>query len=176
MYGQQLFKDSCRQLQLKHNDIRKKSWVWVSTIIVCSLVFWLLKFCYSVLYHYHPCGVNQFFKWKCKINIEMFSFLTSIFWALFGWCVIQLYLIGTLQEKCCGVNSYEDWQRTPFTGGNHSFVPDSCCKVVTKGCGNISAGTSNIYTEVSLCLFFVGRRKMCQTHFIYGMWWILIGK
>lgn len=61
--------------------------------------------------------------------------------------VTDAYKLLQEKEKCCGVNSYEDWQRTPFTGGNHSFVPDSCCKVVTKGCGNISKGTSNIYTE-----------------------------
>ncbi|XP_068675030.1 tetraspanin-4-like [Montipora foliosa] len=51
------------------------------------------------------------------------------------------------EEECCGVYNYKDWQRSYFTQGNHSFVPDSCCKKESSGCGNISEGTSSIYTE-----------------------------
>lgn len=53
------------------------------------------------------------------------------------------------KEKCCGVNGYKDWQTTPFTEGNHTFVPDSCCKEVKTGCGVIPGGTdtSKINTE-----------------------------
>ena len=56
----------------------------------------------------------------------------------------------SFQEKCCGVNDYRDWRRTPFTAGNHTFVPDSCCKEVQPGCGVIPDGTDtdNINTEV----------------------------
>lgn len=50
------------------------------------------------------------------------------------------------KEKCCGVNGYKDWQTTPFTNGNHTIVPDSCCKEMKSGCG-IKFSTDNIYTE-----------------------------
>ena len=61
-------------------------------------------------------------------------------------------VVLSLQEKCCGVNGYKDWQRTPFTKGNHTFVPDSCCKEVKTGCGVIPGGTdtSKINTEVTI--------------------------
>ncbi|XP_028518583.1 CD63 antigen [Exaiptasia diaphana] len=39
------------------------------------------------------------------------------------------------QEKCCGINNYRDWQRTPFSNGSHSVVPDSCCQKKKAGCG-----------------------------------------
>lgn len=63
----------------------------------------------------------------------------------------------SLQEKCCGVNNYKDWQRTPFTGGNHTFVPDSCCKEVKTGCGVIPGGTdtSKINTEVHVTVLTI---------------------
>ncbi|XP_078345869.1 tetraspanin-4-like [Oculina patagonica] len=53
------------------------------------------------------------------------------------------------KEKCCGVNDYTDWRRSSFSGGNHTRVPDSCCKDVKPGCGKIPGGTdtSNINTE-----------------------------
>lgn len=51
------------------------------------------------------------------------------------------------EEECCGVYNYTDWQRSYFTQGNHSVVPDSCCKEESSGCGNISEGTNSIYTE-----------------------------
>ncbi|KAJ7373773.1 hypothetical protein OS493_011382 [Desmophyllum pertusum] len=51
------------------------------------------------------------------------------------------------KEKCCGVNNYTDWRRSHFTNGNPSFVPDSCCKEMNPGCGDISEGTDNINTE-----------------------------
>jgi len=37
--------------------------------------------------------------------------------------------------KCCGTNGYEDWQRSTFARGNHSIVPDSCCREPKKDCG-----------------------------------------
>lgn len=58
--------------------------------------------------------------------------------------VTQAYDLLQEKEKCCGVNGYLDWQKTPFTNGNHSFVPDSCCKEVKPGCGDISSGTDHI--------------------------------
>lgn len=63
--------------------------------------------------------------------------------------VTQAFDLLQEKEKCCGVNGYTDWQRTPFTGGNHTFVPDSCCKDVKPGCGVIPGGTdtSKVNTE-----------------------------
>ena len=60
-----------------------------------------------------------------------------------------LYFDFLQQEKCCGVNGYEDWQTTPFTNGSHSIVPDSCCKEVKSKCGN-KFSKDDIYTDVSL--------------------------
>ena len=60
-----------------------------------------------------------------------------------------------MQEKCCGVYGYKDWQKTPFTHGNHSIVPDSCCKEVKQGCGDISAGTENINIGVTAFYFLL---------------------
>ena len=51
-----------------------------------------------------------------------------------------------LQEECCGVNDYRDWQRAKFFNGT-SAVPDSCCKEVKPDCGKTPP--DNIYTEVS---------------------------
>lgn len=61
--------------------------------------------------------------------------------------VTKAYDLLQENEKCCGVYNYTDWWKTPFTQGNHSRVPDSCCKEVKKNCGDISAGTENIYKE-----------------------------
>lgn len=58
--------------------------------------------------------------------------------------VTEAYDLLQEKEKCCGVYGYKDWQKTPFTRGNHSIVPDSCCKEVKQGCGDISAVTENI--------------------------------
>jgi len=35
--------------------------------------------------------------------------------------------------SCCGVDSFDDWKNTAFSGGNN--LPDSCCKDWTKDCG-----------------------------------------
>ncbi|CAH3184594.1 unnamed protein product [Porites lobata] len=50
------------------------------------------------------------------------------------------------KEKCCGVNGYKDWRKTPFTNGSHSIVPDSCCKEMKSECGK-KFSEDNIYTE-----------------------------
>ncbi|EDO47592.1 predicted protein [Nematostella vectensis] len=50
------------------------------------------------------------------------------------------------KEKCCGINGFKDWQRSYYTKGNHSIVPDSCCKTVSKGCG-INFKENDIYTK-----------------------------
>ena len=55
------------------------------------------------------------------------------------------------------MNGYKDWQKTPFTNGNHSFVPDSCCKEVKPGCGDISSGTDHINIDVSTMSYFQPR-------------------
>ena len=60
-----------------------------------------------------------------------------------------LYFDFLQQEKCCGVNGYEDWQTTRFSNGSHSIVPDSCCKEMKSGCGN-KFSKDDIYTDVSL--------------------------
>lgn len=61
--------------------------------------------------------------------------------------VTKAYDLLQEKEKCCGVNGYRDWRNTPFTDGNHSKVPDSCCKEVKPKCGDTSVVTGNIYTE-----------------------------
>ncbi|XP_069762817.1 CD63 antigen isoform X2 [Narcine bancroftii] len=51
--------------------------------------------------------------------------------------------IDTLQKqfKCCGGVQYSDW----FPQLNNT-VPDSCCRVIKKGCGK-NTSASNIYVE-----------------------------
>ena len=36
---------------------------------------------------------------------------------------------------CCGVNSWEEWKNVTTTGLPSGQVPESCCKVEEKGCG-----------------------------------------
>ncbi|XP_031573557.1 CD63 antigen-like [Actinia tenebrosa] len=54
------------------------------------------------------------------------------------------------KEKCCGVNNYTDWQRSPFSNGSHDKVPDSCCHDKKPGCGEkwkTNPPESEIYKE-----------------------------
>ncbi|KAB7496660.1 CD63 antigen [Armadillidium nasatum] len=53
-----------------------------------------------------------------------------------------------LEVNCCGVISYEDWFTTRY--GNGSSVPDSCCLMVTKGCGANIASNSDPGDEIIL--------------------------
>lgn len=54
--------------------------------------------------------------------------------------------------NCCGVESYEDWFPTSY--GNGTDVPDSCCLLISEGCGKDIKNTvdpaDDIETEVSL--------------------------
>ncbi|CAB4005535.1 tetraspanin-4 isoform X3 [Paramuricea clavata] len=65
-----------------------------------------------------------------------------------GWDWIQR------KFECCGVNGTIDWAfYYQKASGSHNIVPDSCCVVENKGCGNpykYSNGTvvSAIYTKV----------------------------
>ncbi|XP_074638092.1 tetraspanin-4-like [Acropora palmata] len=61
--------------------------------------------------------------------------------------VTDAYDLLQKEEKCCGVFNYTDWKKSNFAKGNGTIVPDSCCKEKSEGCGNISEGTSGIYTE-----------------------------
>ncbi|KAL9955410.1 hypothetical protein ACROYT_G036724 [Oculina patagonica] len=38
-------------------------------------------------------------------------------------------------ERCCGCFNYTDWRDSIFTKGNVSVVPDSCCKLPHRHCG-----------------------------------------
>jgi len=42
--------------------------------------------------------------------------------------------VSFVQNKCCGVTDYKDWHKNKDYNASNS-VPDSCCKTVTKGCG-----------------------------------------
>lgn len=59
---------------------------------------------------------------------------------------------NTLQEKeqCCGVMNYTDWEKAKLYNGNHSVVPDSCCREMKAGCGNFAPGfvdKSKVWTK-----------------------------
>ncbi|XP_070563789.1 tetraspanin-4-like [Ptychodera flava] len=45
------------------------------------------------------------------------------------------------QEECCGVTDYRDWF-TAFPNKNGTWLPDSCCKTVTDGCGMTYSNTT----------------------------------
>ncbi|XP_037794555.1 CD63 antigen-like [Penaeus monodon] len=50
---------------------------------------------------------------------------------------------------CCGTNNYTEWEITPF-GKNVTGVPDTCCKIITAGCGHgVFSGnkTETIFTD-----------------------------
>ena len=53
--------------------------------------------------------------------------------------------------NCCGTEDYEDWFATAF--GNGTDVPDSCCLLISEGCGkdikNDVSPEDDIETEVS---------------------------
>lgn len=51
------------------------------------------------------------------------------------------------KEKCCGVTDYKDWQESPFTNKSDGVVPESCCKKMESGCGDISSSQDSIYTK-----------------------------
>jgi hypothetical protein len=44
-----------------------------------------------------------------------------------------------LQFHCCGVANYTDWAQTIKYSSNTN-VPDSCCRVETRSCGEHSRG------------------------------------
>ncbi|KAM9320770.1 CD63 antigen [Gastrophryne carolinensis] len=46
--------------------------------------------------------------------------------------------------QCCGANNSSDWRDTAAYKDTN-FVPDSCCRVISKDCGHNSTA-SNIYT------------------------------
>lgn len=52
--------------------------------------------------------------------------------------VTKAYDLLQEKEKCCGVYNYTDWQLAKVFNGNHSVVPDSCCREMTIGCGNFA--------------------------------------
>lgn len=53
--------------------------------------------------------------------------------------------------NCCGTEDYEDWFDTTF--GNGTDVPDSCCLLISEGCGkgikNDVTPEDDIETQVS---------------------------
>ncbi|XP_020913370.1 CD63 antigen [Exaiptasia diaphana] len=51
--------------------------------------------------------------------------------------------------KCCGINSYKDWNSTAFNKGGQGNLPDSCCKKVSSGCGKgkLTGKPDGVYTE-----------------------------
>lgn len=53
------------------------------------------------------------------------------------------------QYHCCGTNNYTEWEDSAY-GKNVTGVPDSCCKIVTEGCGhnvfNVNK-TESIFTD-----------------------------
>lgn len=59
--------------------------------------------------------------------------------------------------NCCGVESYEDWFPTSF--GNGTDVPDSCCLLISEGCGKDIKNTvdpaDDIETEVRLICYIL---------------------
>ena len=63
-----------------------------------------------------------------------------------NWLILQLLL----QFECCGVDNSSEWiySKTKFNKvGNHQFVPDSCCKDETKGCGNLIKESRNVFKD-----------------------------
>ncbi|CAL8244443.1 unnamed protein product [Lota lota] len=64
--------------------------------------------------------------------------------------------VDKLQQefKCCGSNSTSDWADSVWirsSKANSRFVPDSCCKSLTEGCGNRDH-PSNIYKVEGGCI------------------------
>jgi len=45
-----------------------------------------------------------------------------------------------LQNKCCGVTDYKDWQKNIHYNEFNS-VPDTCCKTEAIGCGEYGLKT-----------------------------------
>lgn len=53
------------------------------------------------------------------------------------------------QYHCCGTNNYTEWEGTTF-GKNVTGVPDTCCKIISTGCGyNVFSvnKTETIFTD-----------------------------
>ncbi len=56
-----------------------------------------------------------------------------------------------LQFGCCGVDSYEDWERAIAYQGNKDLVPDSCCHKAIPGCGRlVRTSKPEIYEKISI--------------------------
>ena len=57
--------------------------------------------------------------------------------------------------NCCGTEGYEGWFDTAY--GNGTDVPDSCCLLISEGCGkdlkNDADPDDVIVTEVSILKF-----------------------
>ena len=95
--------------------------------------------------------------WLCPLELDF-----NVIYKYYGYVDLEFFCA---QEKCCGVYGYKDWQRTRFTQGNHSIVPDSCCKEVKTHCGE-GFQEETIHTEVTqqfvLCCIHWSNAEKCS--------------
>ncbi|EEC00763.1 tetraspanin, putative [Ixodes scapularis] len=82
---------------------------------------------------------------------ELADSLNTTFIESYGIDSSRTDAINDLQSsfKCCGANSYQDWQRSEWLRlkpRSPNKVPDSCCKTTTSGCGGL-VHPSNVYYD-----------------------------
>ncbi|KAM7292599.1 CD151 antigen [Ixodes scapularis] len=82
---------------------------------------------------------------------ELADSLNTTFIESYGIDSSRTDAINDLQSsfKCCGANSYQDWQRSEWLRlkpRTPNKVPDSCCKTTTSGCGGL-VHPSNVYYD-----------------------------
>ncbi|XP_031573559.1 tetraspanin-9-like [Actinia tenebrosa] len=51
------------------------------------------------------------------------------------------------KEKCCGVANYTNWFRSKYSEGNHTKLPDSCCKTKKPNCANPMKSVEDVYPK-----------------------------
>ncbi|KAG0717325.1 CD63 antigen [Chionoecetes opilio] len=69
-----------------------------------------------------------------------------------------------LEMNCCGIEDYEDWFATSF--GNGTDVPDSCCLLISEGCGKDMSNSvdpqDDIVTDGCLPTIIDALKRDCQ--------------
>ena len=117
--------------------------VTVVTVMLFVFTACLCVYACVVLKYATDFGFSRFtvlMRMKANFNMEDSETLglrrmrvTSFSETLSYWNKTQITL------KCCGLNGYTDWTRN-----ERDFVPDSCCRIYTPGCGR-NFSMENIY-------------------------------